>query len=326
MLANDQDGVRPETIQMKLIGKVNGEVKYTSATETVTDADYQNNNTWKHTFTGLPKRYLGQEIEYSVVETLADNSPYTGTSVSNLEIKNHYDPQTITFNVTKSWDDDNDNDGRRPKSITVHLLKDGIEIQTETITEAQGWKISFGPLAKFKDHGTEIDYVVIEDPVEYYENTDTSYTPKDDNNTNVVVVNTHEKEKTQITINKIWKDNDNKLKYRPDSITVDIYANGEKVKTVIITAEDEWKLTVEDLDKFANGKEIEYTIKERSVAHYTTAIDGLTITNTVENPPEIIPPNTGVEASGETATDKYLALLMAIITMFVSVGVRRITE
>ncbi|MBQ6497876.1 MAG: Cna B-type domain-containing protein [Bacilli bacterium] len=328
--ANDQDGVRPETIKMTLIGKVNGEVKYTSATETVTDADYQNNNTWKHTFTDLPKRYLGQEIEYSVVETLADDSPYTGTSVTDLEIKNHYDPQTITFNVTKSWDDDNDNDGRRPKSITVHLLKDGTEIQTETITEEKGWNISFGPLAKFRDHGVEIEYLVIEDPVEYYENTDTSYTPKDDNNTNVVVVNTHEREKTQITISKVWKDNDNKLKYRPNNITVEVYADGKLAKTVTISADDDWTLTVEGLDKFANGKEIEYTIKEKPVAHYTTAIsgtdaDGFTITNTVENPPEIVPPNTGITGISE-ATDKYLALLMAILAMFASVGIKRVFE
>ncbi|MBR2678126.1 MAG: Cna B-type domain-containing protein, partial [Bacilli bacterium] len=329
--ANDQDGVRPETIEMTLIGKVNGEVKYTSKAETVTDADYQNNNTWKHTFTDLPKRYLGQEIKYSVVETLADDSPYTETSLTDLEIKNHYDPQTITFNVTKSWDDDDDNDGKRPKSITVHLLKDGDEIQTETITEADGWTFSFGPLDKFRDHGVEIDYTIIEDPVEYYENTNTSYTPKDNNTTDAVVVNTHEKIQTEISIKKIWKDDNNKYNYRPDTITVEVYGNGKLTRTVTISAKEDWEIVVDGLDMYEKGKEIEYTIKEKPVAHYTTSIDGtatdgFTVTNTVENPPEIVPPHTGIEVNGEVATDKYLALLMAILTMFASAGLRRINE
>ena len=312
---------------MTLIGKVNGEVKYTSETETVTDADYQNNNTWKHTFTGLPKRYLGQEIEYSVVEALENGSPYTGESVTDLEIKNVYEPQTITFNIFKDWDDNDNNDGIRPESITVHLLKDGTEIESSTITEADGWAISFGPLAKFRDHGVEIDYTVVEDPVKYYENTNTSYTKDSENqSTDAIVVNTHENEKAKIEITKIWNDNNNALNYRPNSITVEVYANGELAKTISITARDNWKVVVDDLDKYLNGEEIEYTIKEKPVAHYTTSIDGFTITNTVENPPEIIPPNTSIEGIGEAATDKYLALLMAILAMFASAGIRRVFE
>ena len=330
--ANDQDGVRPETIKMTLIGKVNGEVKYTSKAETVTDADYQNNNTWKHTFTDLPKRYLGQEIEYSVVETLADDSPYTGTSVTDLEIKNVYEPQTITFNIFKDWDDNDNNDGKRPESITVHLLKDGTEIETSTITEENGWAISFGPLPKFRDHGVEIDYTVIEDPVEYYENTDTIYNKDSERQTtDAIVINTHENEKAKIEITKIWKDDNNKYNYRPNSIEVEIYADGELAKTVTLNASNNWKIVVTDLDKYAAGKEIEYTIKEKAVAHYTTAIagtaeDGFTITNTVENPPEITPPNTSIEGIGEAATDKYLALLMTILAMFASAGIRRVFE
>ena len=326
---NDQDGKRPETIKMTLIGKVNGEVKYTSATETVTDADYQNNNTWKHTFTGLPKRYLGQEIEYSVVETLADDSPYTETRVTDLEIKNSYNPQTITYSILKGWDDNDNQDGKRPESITVHLLQDGVEIETLTLNDESGWMIDFGPLPKYRDHGTEINYTIIEDPVKYYENTQTRYDKyEEDNYTAAIVVNTHEPEKAHIGIKKIWNDQDNKYKYRPESITVQILANGEVVDTVKLTAEGNWELDVVGLDKYANGKEIEYTIKELPVEHYTTTIDGFTITNTVEPPsePEIIPPNTGIDGIGETASEKYLALLMAIITMFASVGVKRLYE
>ena len=47
---------------------------------------------------------------------------------------------------------------------------------------------------------------------------------------------------------------------------------------------------------------------------------------TVENPPEITPPNTSIEGIGEAATDKYLALLMTILAMFAIAGIRRVFE
>ena len=325
--ANDQDGVRPTSILMTLTGTVNGdEVIKTEATTVSGGNDV---DSWTYTFQDLPEKYLGQKIEYKVTETLDDGSPYTGTSVTNVEIKNSYNPQTITYSIVKGWDDNDNQDGKRPESITVHLLQDGVEIETLTLNDESGWMIDFGPLPKYRDHGTEINYTIIEDPVKYYENTQTRYDKyEEDNYTAAIVVNTHEPEKAHIGIKKIWNDQDNKYKYRPESITVQILANGEVVDTVKLTAEGNWELDVVGLDKYANGKEIEYTIKELPVEHYTTAIDGFTITNTVEPPsePEIIPPNTGIDGIGETASEKYLALLMAIITMFASVGVKRLYE
>lgn len=85
---------------------------------------------------------------------------------------------------------------------------------------------------------------------------------------------------TDITIQKIWDDEDDKDKIRPESITVELYANEEVYETITLTGQDRWicsftGLPLEDDD----GNKIEYTIQEEAVKGYQTTIDGYTITN-----------------------------------------------
>ena len=59
---------------------------------------------------------------------------------------------------------------------------------------------------------------------------------------------------------KKWDDSDDQDGIRPESITVDLYANGDKVDSVTVTEEDGWKWTFEGLPKYDGGDEIEYTM------------------------------------------------------------------
>ncbi len=76
----------------------------------------------------------------------ATNATVTGGIVS---IANTPTPESeagnepITIIGSKTWNDSNDADGIRPDSITIHLFQDGIEIDTITVTEADGWAWSF---------------------------------------------------------------------------------------------------------------------------------------------------------------------------------------
>jgi hypothetical protein len=63
--------------------------------------------------------------------------------------------------VTKVWNDNNNQDGIRPESITVKLLADGVDIATATLSEANGWKATFGGLEVNKD-GKAINYTIEE--------------------------------------------------------------------------------------------------------------------------------------------------------------------
>src|SRR5699024_5996490 len=67
----------------------------------------------------------------------------------------------------------------------------------------------------------------------------------------------------------------------PDSITIHLLADGERVDTVDVMAEDNWEYVFTDLAKY-NGaeEEITYTIEEEHVPGYTSDIVGYNVANT----------------------------------------------
>src|SRR5699024_7991391 len=159
-------------------------------------------------------------------------------------------------------------DGIRPESITVNLFANGEFIESVDVTEANNWEYSFTDLPKYAD-GEEIVYTVTEDEVEGYETVIDEFT----------ITNSYTPEVTEVAGSKTWDDADNQDGNRPESITVNLLANGEKVDEAVVTAEDDWSYSFTDLPKYENGEEITYTITENTVEGYTPEIDGYDITN-----------------------------------------------
>lgn len=89
----------------------------------------------------------------------------------------------------------------------------------------------------------------------------------------------HTPETTEVSGTKMWNDNENSVGLRPDSITVNLLANGIKVASQEVTAQSDWNYTFTDLPKYANGNEITYTVTEDTVANYTPTYNGYNITN-----------------------------------------------
>ena len=86
-------------------------------------------------------------------------------------------------------------------------------------------------------------------------------------------------EKTNVSGSKTWDDGEDQDGKRPDSITVNLYADGEKIDSREVTAEEDWNWSFEDLDKYKEGKLITYTIGEDPVPNYESKISGYDITN-----------------------------------------------
>ena len=282
--ASNQDGVRPSSVSVQLYanGKVSGDPVTLDAA-----------NSWKHTWSGLDRNAAGKAIVYTVKEVNVPDgyvSETAGDAVSGFIITNKHTPGVTAVCGVKAWDDTDDQDGVRPKSITVNLLADGEVIKTAAVTAANGWKYSFEGLPQFKD-GKKITYTVSEQPVEGYKTTIDG----------TAITNTHKTEKTSVSVEKKWKDQDNKDGVRPSSIRVQLYANGKASgDPVTLDAANGWKYTWSGLDKNAAGKAITYTVKETSVPHgYTSMISGdmasgFTITNShtpvVPPTPPVTPP------------------------------------
>ncbi len=83
----------------------------------------------------------------------------------------------------------------------------------------------------------------------------------------------------EYTVFKLWNDDDNIHKTRPDSIDVILYADGVQVDTATVTG-PYWRYTFKGLREFdLSGKRIEYTVSEVPVEMYTNTITGEVITN-----------------------------------------------
>ena len=62
-------------------------------------------------------------------------------------------------------------------------------------------------------------------------------------------------------------------------------ADGTKVESKEVTAEDNWKYSFENLPKYnAEGKQIIYAVTENRVVNYKTTINGYDIVNTYKRP------------------------------------------
>ena len=265
---DNQDGKRPSSITVKLLA----DGQETNQTLVLNVA-----NNWAGSFTNLDTDKGGASIKYTVVEepVTGYTSEVTGDATSGFIITNTYTPETVDVTVTKNWNDNNDQDGKRPSSITVNLLADGTKVDSREIQAAADgtWTAKFEKLAKYKD-GKEIKYTVTEESVVGYKSSIDNFT----------ITNSHDPEKINISGTKVWNDNNDQDGKRPTKITVQVLKGEQVVAEVEVSAETDWKFEFKDLPKYEKGKEITYELKEVSVAHYTTEVTGkdgkYTITNT----------------------------------------------
>ena len=72
---------------------------------------------------------------------------------------------TTSVSVTKVWNDNNDQDGIRPDSVSVSLLANDVVKETVTLNEANGWSHTFTNLPVEDENGTVITYTVKENDV-----------------------------------------------------------------------------------------------------------------------------------------------------------------
>jgi len=229
---------------------------------------------WTWTFENLPKyRDGGIEIEYTVSEEAVEG--YEAT-VEGFNITNTHEPETTEVSGSKTWNDAENQDGKRPESIEINLLADGEEIASKTVTEAEEWAWIFENLPKYRDGGVEIVYTITEDAIEEYASEVNGYD----------VTNSYTPEQTSVSVSKAWADGDNQDGLRPESVTVKLYADGvDTGLSVNLNAENNWSASFTGLDVYKDGIKIAYTVEENVVDGYTAAIsgnavDGYIVTNT----------------------------------------------
>ena len=317
---DNQDGIRPDSITVVLYDHLEKEI----SRKTVTDKD-----NWTYTFDNLPKYANDEEIKYTVKEVSVEGYE---TKINDFEITNRHTPEVISYKVTKVWNDNNNQDGIRPNSITVKLYKNGILYKTQKISAANNWTYIFENLPKY-NKGKLVVYEIVEDEVKGYTTNipNTEETSKETKELSTTITNIHKPETKDLKITKTWKDNNNKSNKRPGYIDVKIFANGKFFKQITLSKDMNWMFILSNLDKYKDGKEILYTIEELKVKGYITSYDNYNIINTLKEEPtkipvsktniEITPPKTGIDNQNETNLfELFFVLIVSISAVTTPIG------
>ena len=142
--AGNQDGKRPADIQVQL---------YADGEKSGEPVTLNEGNGWSHTWRELDEKSDGKDIAYTVKEVGEDGGKitfsngaeygvaYGGSAESGYTVTNSYTPETIKISGSKTWDDADNQDGKRPESITIRLYANGEEAggHVQTVTAADGW-------------------------------------------------------------------------------------------------------------------------------------------------------------------------------------------
>ena len=255
-------------------------------------ASYINNDT-TYTF----KAWISTPEEAVFTNSSSLEYFYPGDTIAvGKENNNLYAVWEATFNISgsKTWSDAENQDGKRPNSITINLLADEVEVNDATVTpdESGNWKWTFTDLPKYAN-GTEIVYTITEDAVENYTTEVNDYN----------VTNSHTPETVSINAAKVWIDSDSRSRKQ---VPVTFYQTTDataafdpaNVGTVWTTLKDTF-FTVADTNtvsltvaKYNSGKLLRYAFAETVPTGYhasptyklfATTADATALHDTVRN-------------------------------------------
>lgn len=174
--------------------------------------------------------------------------------------------------VHKVWDDNGYPD--RPDSVTVHLLRDGEKHEEIVLNKDNQWTYTWDDL------DDRYHWSLEEDVPQGY---DATYKTED----NKVFITNHKDyepvippDPEDLTVKKVWSDENDKRGIRPDSVTVTLYNGDKAVDKVTLGAWNNWTYTWKDLDGNGDWSVLETGIPKGYTPSYRTRGDVVTITNT----------------------------------------------
>ena len=176
-LKTNIDGKTEELVPVEITVRL-----YKNGKPTDKTAKLNESNKWTHTFKNLPKikgmytaKEIGSKIKIKGTEKIATDIFFkVSTSVDGkvVTIKNSIGKpknEKVTIKGEKTWDDDENKEGKRPEKATVTLYKNGNKTsETREVSAKNNWKYEFKDLTKYDDKGEEIIYTVVETDVHGY--------------------------------------------------------------------------------------------------------------------------------------------------------------
>ena len=239
-----------------------------------------------------PGKYVEIKVYYTVtaedvktegtINNVATATAKDGTHDDDNDNKVVKNPNT-QVTATKAWEN-MDSDAAKANTLTSIKLqvKNGDTVVAEQeVTEKDNWTYTFRNLPVYDANGNKITYTIDEAVVNAKDQAKLDLYEKSIKNG--VITNTFKPErvteKTDVTMTKVWEDNNNTFNTRPDSIILTV--NGIDYEVTGTKKADSWSRT-ENLPKYdAEGREISYTATEKTVptGYEKVSEEGLTVTN-----------------------------------------------
>ena len=274
--ADNKPAQRPKAVKVQL---------YADNTQLYEPVILNDDNSWSYKWTNLARSKDSSDIAYSVKEIAysTDGSTFKSGIPANYkctysETKN--ESGDISFEVTntavikvqalKKWND-NSQAWSRPDSITMQLYRNGVLYNSYKLYDTDNenarsvhWMHTWNNLPAYDDDGNSYVYTVSEDV-----SADSGYTSSvEDKSTDSDIFTksfeiTNTPETTEASVKKVWSDSDNKNNVRPSQIKVQLYRESDKIgDPVILSADNGWSYTWENLIKKKDSKSVRYTARE----------------------------------------------------------------
>ena len=237
------------------------------------------------------KYYIAEETPAGFSSSPSEVGP-TGEEDFTGEFVNR---KLMSVKVKKIWDHGT-NKGEKPASLTV-TLSNGDSV---TLDAGNNWEATIDNLPKYDSQGNEITYSWTEEtlPPGYFLSSTETSASADGSLVTTTLTNAYSDKydpKTSYVGIKTWDDNGRK---RPQTVTINLKANGEIVDTKAISASDvtsnEWPFEFTNLPVFAeDGTVIQYTIEEVLPEGYTQQTENTAAVYTpAESPITVVEPAT----------------------------------
>lgn len=266
--SDNQDGSRPEktTVQLTANGQLTGDPVELNA-----------DNNWTYEWKQLlAEDEEGTNIVYRVTADAPEDytAKVTGSADDGFVVTYTHEIAKTSVTASVTWDDADDKDGIRPKSVSFQLKADGENVgDAITVNAGSNWTKTWEDLPE-KKAGKALTYTVEVSDIPTEEDQYT-VTTSGDAASGFVFKASHVSTSVEIPVSVTWDDAENQDGARIEAVEAELYANGEATgNKVTLNAENNWTAKFASVDVKKDGTRIKYEVKGTEADGYDVSVAG----------------------------------------------------
>ena len=266
--SDNQDGSRPEktTVQLTANGQPTGDPVELNA-----------DNNWTYEWKQLlAEDEEGTNIVYRVTADAPEEytAKVTGSADDGFVVTYTHEIAKTSVTASVTWDDADDKDGIRPKSVSFQLKADGENVgDVITVNAGSNWTKTWEDLPE-KKAGKALTYTVAVSDIPTEEDQYT-VTTSGDAASGFVFKASHVSTSVEIPVSVTWDDAENQDGARIEAVEAELYENGEATgNKVTLNAENNWTAKFASVDVKKDGTRIKYEVKGTEADGYDVSVAG----------------------------------------------------